>query len=158
MKTSSGNPPGKKAMRVSTIFAGAVAIAAGFGPAAQAAPDNPPVPQPYTLWVNTKSSIYSIQVCGYKDVGGGQWTCTVKHHNPYYGQIYSGHPYHSNYFGGNWKRGKINVWEWRLTGNSSSEWGHTCNTNGSYHGIFRTGGVSLSGGFRFPLGASNSEC
>jgi hypothetical protein len=137
----------KRTMRVATAFTGVTAGVAAFAPAAQAAPDNAPVAYPYTLWVNTGGSTSTIQVCGYKDVGSGEWYCTAREGNPHHGAD------HSNYFGTNWKDGKVNVWEWYQFSGVSVELLHTCNTNGAYHGVFRTGGVSLSAGSHIPLGA-----
>ena len=148
-------------MRVATVFAGTAAAVTAFGPAAEAAPDNIPPASPYTLWVNTSSKVISIQVCGYKDVGGGEWYCTKMVQNPHAGID------HSNYFGGNWKRGKVNVWEWvdNYIWASPPQYyvGHTCNTNGSYHGVFKSTpaagfGVSLSAGSHVPLGGSPANC
>jgi hypothetical protein len=153
MKSVLGKSSVKKTMRVATAFTGVATGVAAFAPAAQAAPDNPPVPQPYTLWVNTSGNVAFIQVCGYKDVGSGEWYCTgVESNSPYF----SSDKVHTNYFGTNWKRGKVNVYLWS---SSSTEFGATCNTNGAYHGIFRTGGVSLSRGFGAPLGVhKGQEC
>ena len=153
MKSVLGKSSGKKTMRVATAFTGVAAACAACAPAAQAAPDNAPVPQPYTLWVNTSGNVAYIQVCGYKDVGTGEWYCTgIETNSPYF----SSDKVHTNYFGTNWKRGKVDVYLWS---SSSTEFGATCNTNGAYHGIFRTGGVSLSRGFGAPLGArKGQEC
>jgi hypothetical protein len=154
MKSILGKSPVKKTMRVATAFTGVAAGVAGFAPAAEA---NSQVGYPYVLWVNTKASASNIQACGYKDVGTGEWYCTAREGNPHTGN-------HSNYFGGNWKDGKVNIYEWHYIQPSlSSEVVHTCNTNGAYHGVFRgtgTGfGVSLSGGYHAPLGMSTGvEC
>jgi hypothetical protein len=153
MKSVLGKSSVKKTMRVATAFTGVATGVAAFAPAAQAAPDNPPVPQPYTLWVNTSGNVAFIQVCGYKDVGSGEWYCTgVESNSPYF----SSDKVHTNYFGTNWKRGKVNVYLWS---SSNTEFGATCNTNGAYHGVFRAGGVSLSRGFGAPLGVhKGQEC
>src|ERR1017187_9696653 len=85
MKSVPGKSSAKKTMRVATAFAGVAAGVAAFAPAAQAAPDNAPVPQPYTLWVKTSGNVAYIQVCGYKDVGSGKWYCTGQEVNsPYF--------------------------------------------------------------------------
>jgi hypothetical protein len=156
MKSILGTSTAKKTMRVATAFTGVAASAfagvAAFAPAAKA---NSQVPSPYTIWVKTSSLVTSIQVCGYKDVGSGEWYCTAKEPNPHHNTE------HSNYFGGNWKDGKVNVYEWDYTSyfNSTQSGAHTCNTNGAYHGVFRTGGVSLSAGNHASLGVdSKAEC
>jgi hypothetical protein len=153
MKSVPGKSSVKKTMRVATAFTGVAAGVGGvaaFAPAAQA---NSQVAYPYVLWVKTSPLISYIRVCGWKDVGGGEWYCTGIESNPYEFTT------HSNYFGGNWKDGKVDVSVWNGTG---SPFVHRCNTNGAYHGVFRgtgTGfGVSLSAGYHNPLGAGNSEC
>jgi hypothetical protein len=138
-------------MRVATAFTGVAAGVAAFAPAAQAAPDNAPVPQPYTLWVKTSGNVAYMQVCGYKDVGSGKWYCTGQEVNSPY---FSSNKVHSASFGTNWKRGKVNVYLWS---GSSTEFDATCNTNGAYHGVFRTGGVVLSGGFNAALGVKKGQ-
>ena len=147
MNSVLGKLAAKKTMRVATAFAGTVAGVAAFAPAARA---NSRVPQPYTIWVNTADSVGFIQVCGYKDTG--KWYCTSAENNPHYGTSAT------NYFGTGWIDGKVNVWEWGSIA-GFNEHGHTCNTStGAYHGVFRTGGVSLSGGSHAPLGLTNVEC
>lgn len=141
-------------MRVATAFTGVAAGVAAFAPAAKA---NTSVPYPYKIWVNTSPVISQVQVCGYKDVSNGKWTCTAKHGNPCFSV--SGEPHACGlYQGSNWQTGKTNVWMWTPTNGGIEEFGHTCNTFGSYHGVFRTGGVSLSAGNHTSLGASNAEC
>jgi hypothetical protein len=142
MKSVLGKSSVKKTMRVATAFTGVAAGVAIFAPAAQAAPDNTPVPQPYKIWVDTASTVQSLQVCGWKDVGTGKWTCTAIEHNPNFDKVGT-----ANYMGANWKRGKVNVWMFDFPGGSKA--GHTCNTNGSYSGSLRTGGVSLFGNANF---------
>ena len=151
MKSVPGKSSAKKTMRVATAFAGVAAGVAAFAPAAQAAPDNAPVPQPYTLWVKTSGNVAYMQVCGYKDVGSGKWYCTGQEVNSPY---FSSNKVHSASFGTNWKRGKVNVYLWS---GSSTEFDATCNTNGAYHGVFRTGGVVLSGGFNAALGVKKGQ-
>jgi len=138
--------PTKKTMRVATAFTGAIAGAIGgvaaFAPAAHA---DTAVPYPYKIWVKLSDYVGFVQVCGYKDVGGGDWTCTAVQNNPdYYKQSYAA------YMGSNWKDGKVNVWVWGSI-SGANEHGDTCNTNGAYYGTLRTGGVSLKsvdgGGF-----------
>ncbi len=109
------------------------------------------MPQPYTLWVKTSGNVAYMQVCGYKDVGSGKWYCTGQEVNSPY---FSSNKVHSASFGTNWKRGKVNVYLWS---GSSTEFGATCNTNGAYHGVFRTGGVVLSGGFNAALGVKKGQ-
>jgi hypothetical protein len=146
----------KKTMRVATTFTGVAAGVAAFAPAAKA---NSAVPYPYKLWVNTSIAVFLIQACGYKDVGDGSWYCTAAEKNPHWNVSDA-----ANYMGSNWKDGKVNIWVWSGSpsgpgeGVSGKEYGHTCNTNGAYHGIFRTGGVSLSTGSRALLGLSTAEC
>ena len=151
MKSVPGKSSAKKTMRVATAFTGVAAGVAAFAPAAQAAPDNAPVPQPYTLWVRTSGNVAYMQVCGYKDVGSGKWYCTGQEVNSPY---FSSNKVHSASFGTNWKRGKVNVYLWS---GSSTEFDATCNTNGAYHGVFRTGGVVLSGGFNAALGVKKGQ-
>ena len=151
MKSVPGKSSAKKTMRVATAFTGVAAGVAAFAPAAQAAPDNAPVPQPYTLWVKTSGNVAYMQVCGYKDVGSGKWYCTGQEVNSPY---FSSNKVHSASFGTNWKRGKVNVYLWS---GSSTEFDATCNTNGAYHGVFRTGGVVLSGGFNAALGVKKGQ-
>jgi hypothetical protein len=161
MKSILGTSAAKKTMRVATAFTGVAATAftgvATFAPAAKA---NSQVYYPYVLWVKTSSLVTSIQVCGYKDVGTGEWYCTEPEANPYH---YLGT--HSNYFGGNWKDGKVNVYDWWHS-TEYHAWiksSHTCNTNGAYHGVLRlsvngNSGVSLSAGSHYALGMSKKEC
>ena len=151
MKSVPGKSSAKKTMRVATAFTGVAAGVAAFAPAAQAAPDNAPVPQPYTLWVKPSGNVAYMQVCGYKDVGSGKWYCTGQEVNSPY---FSSNKVHSASFGTNWKRGKVNVYLWS---GSSTEFDATCNTNGAYHGVFRTGGVVLSGGFNAALGVKKGQ-
>jgi hypothetical protein len=157
MKSDRRKSAAKKTMRVSTVFAGVAAAANIFGPAAQAAPDNPPVASPFVIWVKTGESVLYLQVCAYKDLGTGSWYCTAVQSNPGYLKSVR-----SNYMGINWKRGKTRVYEWPNGALPPySPYTHACNTNGSYHGLFRTGeagsGVALSAGSRraLVLGASN---
>jgi hypothetical protein len=153
MKSVLGKSSGKKTMRVATAFTGVAAACAAFAPAAQAAPDNAPVPQPYTLWVKTGSNVSLIQVCGWKDIGGGEWYCTADEYNPFFPG--GG----TNYFGGNWKRGEVSiVMDTQIISLPTHQFSHRCNTNGAYHGVFRPGGVSLSAGYHNPLGVSYAEC
>jgi hypothetical protein len=156
MKSVLGKSRVKKTMRVATVFTGVFAGAAAYAPAAKA---DTAVPWPYVLWVYTGFSIHYVQACGYKDVGTGEWYCTAKEANPH------GFSAHSQYFGGNWKDGKVNIWEWgKISPNDNSiEVGHTCNTNGSYTGHLKMGaagdGVSLSTGYIYLpwLGVSSSN-
>jgi len=149
MKSRPGKSAAKKIMRVATVFTGVGATAA-FGPAAMAAPANTPVPQPYKLTVYTGIGNTYEQVCAYKDVGSGEWTCTPKERNPHY---LTGSE--SMSFGNNWRRGEVKVWIWSST---NHEYLALCNTNGAYNGHFKaTGGVSLSAGNGFALGPFNGQ-
>src|ERR1700728_20912 len=82
MKSILGTSPAKKTMRVATAFTGVAATAfagvAAFAPGAKA---NSQVHYPYVLWVKTSTLVTSIQVCGYKDVGTGEWYCTEREAN-----------------------------------------------------------------------------
>lgn len=150
MKSVLTKSSAKKTMRVATTFTGVVAGVASFAPAAKA---NPMVPYPYDEWIYLSSRVSAWKVCGWKDVGGGSWYCTVRHTNPHFGQSI-----HPAYTGSNWKDGRVTVFisGQYLTPNSQfgSEW--SCNTNGAYHGHFRgTGssfGVSLTAANGAPFG------
>jgi hypothetical protein len=167
MKSVLGKSAVKKTMRVATAFTGAAGFAAaGLAAYAPTAKADSYVPWPYALWVNADRYIYSLQVCGWKDTGGGggAWTCTAKQHNPYfYGDTctFSCINSHPAYFGSNWKDGQVNVWNWNSSG---KEYLHTCNTNGAYYGRLRgTGnggiGLSLTGNNNgYPLYVGTSEC
>lgn len=152
MRSVLGKSSIKKTMRVATVFTGVAAGTAVFAPVAKA---NSAAPYPYKAWVYTGADVVSLQVCGYKDVGSGEWYCTAVERNPY-----NSKSNHANYMGSNWKDGKMNVWVFNSHpgGTGPTEWGHTCNTNGAYHGVFRTGGVSLSAGNHKPLVSATSEC
>lgn len=146
MKLSPRSRSSRNNMRVATVLTGAVALTAAVAPAAEA---NTPVPQPYKIWVRIDNGTDPyLQVCGYKSVSGvGHWTCTVI-------QTENGSPPLSAYMGSDWRRGKINVWEWNIF--HSNEQGHTCNTNSAYNGHLVTGGVVLTGPGGAVLNATNS--
>jgi hypothetical protein len=78
MKSDPGKSATKKIMRVATVFTGAAAVTAAFGPAAMAAPANTAVPQPYRLTVFTGTGVWTEQVCAYQDEANGIWSCTAK--------------------------------------------------------------------------------
>jgi hypothetical protein len=106
MKSVIEKPAGKKTKRVATVFTGAAALGAAFGPAAltapaaQATPANAPLkfPESFVIWVNTSPLVYSLQVCGYKfdsPIGEYVWRCTTKEHNPWFSKVES----HANFMG-----------------------------------------------------------
>jgi hypothetical protein len=132
MESHPGKSAKKKVMRAGTVFTGAAAATVAFAPAALA---NTQVPQPYRMTVFTGFFTSREQVCAYKDVGAGQWTCTPIQNVR---KLISG----SVSFGNNWKDGKVNVWYWV----DGLEYLATCNTNSAYYGHFKAaGGVSLTG-------------
>jgi hypothetical protein len=56
--------------------------------------------------------------------------------------------------GSDWRRGKVNVWEWNIF--HSDEQGHTCNTNGAYNGHLQSGAVVLTGANGAVLNSTDS--
>jgi len=152
MKPVLSDPAAKKAMRVATAVTGVTAFAAAFAPmpAGQAASrPKPPalgphaghgmrvrevrghqavlagLHEPYSLSVYMRPSVYAFHVCGWKHVGGGQWTCTGNYADPYLSD-------HWFNVGGNWNRGKISV-RWNAGGRGSWD---ECKTNsGGFWGV-----------------------
>ena len=153
MESRPGKLTKKNVLRAATVFTGAAAATVAFAPTALA---NTKVPMPYRITAYTAPDVHAEQVCGYKDIGSGEWTCTsVKE--------VSRNTSGSVSFGNNWRDGKVNVWVWYSPGeNAQYEAGFTCNTNGAYYGHLKaTGGVSLTGisGYAFPAAAgANNEC
>lgn len=121
------SPARKKTMRVATVFTGAAGIVAALAPM-QPAQAASVVPMPYNLTARLSARVTSAQLCGYRSESGtGHWTCTPRAHTA----VGTG--------GAHWtdesdlRRGKINLWMWNSHG---AEFGATCNTNGSYQGIW----------------------
>jgi hypothetical protein len=177
MKLSPNKSSAKKTMRVATVITGVAACATAFTPTlpAEAAPNLPAsnngAPNsPYNMSVLISGKVSTIQACGYKNVGGGEWECTgiIPRNSPELTAQVLGTNWRQVQLGDNWRRGLVKLW-WNKHGAGSWD---ECNTNGTFNGqldwgvtngsysVLLTNGVYNSkGGFnQGPIGFGVAEC